>query len=141
MNRIFVYGTLKRGERNECVWPHRPDAIKAGTVAGRLYDMGAFPAMVLPAEGEECNDRVEGEVWSFSNAAEWGAVLARLDRLEGYRNDGKGLYKRNYVQVDVGGRTIPALAYNMTEERMRSWNGTPIAGDGSVIRWTGKAVV
>lgn len=58
MNRhlpIFVYGTLKRGEEREAMWPRWPVRVEAATTLGILYDIGPYPAL---AAGD---DVVEGE--------------------------------------------------------------------------------
>ena len=59
---IFVYGTLKRGEVRETSWPRQPVSIEWGTLAGRLHDLGPYPALV---EGE---DKVLGELWQVEPA-------------------------------------------------------------------------
>lgn len=60
-----------------------------GTVRGTLYDVGAYPALLLGGEGE-----VEGEVWRCPVS-----LLGVLDRYEGTE---EGLFRR--VAVEVGGR-------------------------------------
>lgn len=75
MNRIFVYGTLKRGGSNHG-WLRGQRFVGAATTnpGFRLYDLGGYPGMVTdPQQGLA----VEGEVWEVDDAA-----LARLDELE-----------------------------------------------------------
>ncbi|MFM7268110.1 MAG: gamma-glutamylcyclotransferase [Cyanobium sp.] len=71
--RLFVYGTLKRGQPNHH-WlqscPYEGEAIMAGLL---LYDLGPFP-MAVAGEGE-----VRGEVYALSRQE-----LSSTDRFEGY---------------------------------------------------------
>lgn len=73
---VFVYGTLKRGYRFH-------EALKDEEFLGeavtkplyRLYDLGAFPALVESRDGVE----VKGEVYRVGDEC-----LKRLDRIEGH---------------------------------------------------------
>lgn len=70
--KLFIYGTLKRGESNNRILDgeYLYDAI----LPGCLIDLGCVPGM-LPHE----TSRVLGEVWDVEN-------VGRLDRFEtGYR--------------------------------------------------------
>ena len=104
---LFVYGTLRTGGRADG-FLRGCEHVGGATVEGALYDMGAYPALVLGGEG-----RVEGEVWRCP-----AAVLSRLDEYEGVP---EGLYHR--VRVDAGGVECwtyvagPALASRLTPER------------------------
>jgi gamma-glutamylaminecyclotransferase len=73
--RIFVYGTLLRGERNHR-WIARStfDGEARTKPAFTLYDLGAYPALV--AGGQHT---VAGEVYEVDEG-----TLAELDRLEGH---------------------------------------------------------
>ncbi|GGJ07747.1 gamma-glutamylcyclotransferase [Alicyclobacillus cellulosilyticus] len=87
---VFVYGTLRRGEANRAVMaPFVVRELGLGKIRGTLYDLGAYPAVVLRGFGLV--------------AGEWVEVTDRglfvLDQLEGY----PGLYDRTIVQ-DVRGR-------------------------------------
>ncbi|HEX7050780.1 MAG TPA: gamma-glutamylcyclotransferase family protein [Longimicrobiales bacterium] len=77
---LFVYGTLRAGgpaaallEGCECVGH--------ATVAGTLYSVDAYPALVLTGTGD-----VQGEVWRCP-----ATRLADLDRYEGVAD---GLFRR-----------------------------------------------
>jgi gamma-glutamylcyclotransferase (GGCT)/AIG2-like uncharacterized protein YtfP len=104
---LFVYGTLRSGGGAAGLL-RGCEHVGTGTVAGTLYDLGAYPALVLDGEG-----RVEGEVWRCPAKA-----LARLDEYEGVP---EGLYRR--VAVQVGGADCwtyvagPALRSRLTPER------------------------
>jgi gamma-glutamylcyclotransferase (GGCT)/AIG2-like uncharacterized protein YtfP len=90
--RLFAYGTLRRG--------FAPDTL-AGLVAGfdwegeasvrgRLYDLGAYPGVVLDPTG---GHRVHGEVARFDAEA---ALWELLDGYEGAdaRHPGARLFRR-----------------------------------------------
>lgn len=96
--KVFVYGSLLRGEHNHRVL----EGLKATFVAGsftrrgwRLVDLGAFPAMV-PGEGW-----VLGEVFEVSVEG-----LKELDRFEGV----PALYQRQEIPLADG---TQAFAYVM----------------------------
>lgn len=76
-NRLFVYGTLKRGFSNP--WARRLWARARyegeATLPGRLYDLGPYPAFV--EDGSPT--LVHGEVAELADAG----VLEQLDRYEG----------------------------------------------------------
>jgi gamma-glutamylcyclotransferase (GGCT)/AIG2-like uncharacterized protein YtfP len=112
---FFVYGTLKRGECRESMWPRKPLRIREGFVLARLYDLGDYPAIRVDTfEGDEPLDWVNGEVWSFDRS-NFTTTLAALDEIEvtnqrGYRN----LYDQVLVRVhdQPGSRSSRlALAY------------------------------
>ena len=90
--RVFVYGTLKQGQRNVGWWPHEPIEVNAGYTFGQLFDLGAYPAMIAG------KDRVAGEVWSFQkhHAA---ATIAALDKLEDFRGSDDDEYRRESAEV------------------------------------------
>jgi gamma-glutamylcyclotransferase (GGCT)/AIG2-like uncharacterized protein YtfP len=72
---LFLYGTLKRGQRN-----HR---LVAGEFLGparsqphyRLVDCGPYPALV---EDRDHGESIQGELWRVDDA-----ILRRLDEFEG----------------------------------------------------------
>ena len=88
---IFVYGTLKRGMSRESAWPYAPLQVETAYVAGRLYDMGPYPALTAGAH------RVQGELWSF----QWEQLpktLATIDAIEGFTGNERDLYRRVVVR-------------------------------------------
>ena len=90
MTRIFVYGSLKRGYGLNCVLTGQRFLGDARTTPGfRLYDVGAFPAMVAYSDGIA----VRGELYEVDNRCLW-----ELDRIEG---EGR-LYERVEIELDCG---------------------------------------
>lgn len=103
-SRVFVYGTLKRGQCREGCWPAKPLSIAEGQLSGVLFDLGPFPGL------QEGSGRVSGEVWEFA-ADDMPAVLAALDAIEGYSNSPADLYRRVTKSVDLGNATVTAWTY------------------------------
>jgi gamma-glutamylcyclotransferase (GGCT)/AIG2-like uncharacterized protein YtfP len=120
IDRVFVYGTLKRGGRyHHLVAPHVREA-REGSVPGALVDAGGYPGWVA-GEG-----RVHGEIFCLGRTAE---ALEKLDHLEGYRGPGdlRNLYERVLVAVKTEGGEVRAWAYRYlgsTVGRLRVSSGT-----------------
>jgi gamma-glutamylaminecyclotransferase len=78
MNRttIFVYGTLKRGQKNEYLMAGQEYLQTVRTMPiYRLYSLGSHPGMVIDtAHGLS----IEGELWAVDDE-----TLAKLDEFEG----------------------------------------------------------
>lgn len=96
--RVFVYGTLMRGEsRFGVIASAVPEAILLGDAQGRLVDHGAYPGM------SEGNGVVTGEIVRCSSIE---ALLPKLDRIEGF--DGFGahgnLFRRTLIDAGLDGR-------------------------------------
>jgi gamma-glutamylcyclotransferase (GGCT)/AIG2-like uncharacterized protein YtfP len=111
MPYLFVYGTLMRGF---ALHHHLEDArfVGGGSIAGRLHDLGEFPAM-LPAK--RAGQRIRGELYRLSDPV---AQLPRLDAVEGCRaGRGEALFVReaHQVRLDRGGR-ITAWVYRYARE-------------------------
>jgi gamma-glutamylcyclotransferase (GGCT)/AIG2-like uncharacterized protein YtfP len=102
---VFVYGTLKRGQCREKMWPRQPLAVEIALTLGQLYDLGPYPGLV------EGTDRVLGELWRFA-ADDMDETLRVLDRVEGFRNEPGDLYRRVALEcTTAAGEVISAHAY------------------------------
>jgi len=101
---VFVYGTLRRGGSND-ITRLQPAARYLGTarVAGVLYHLGAYPGMTLGGAGW-----VQGEVYAIEPALE-----AQLDEIEGLGADPVDEYAKREVVVDVDGKVLPCLVYEI----------------------------
>ena len=114
---LFVYGTLRRGSRNEFAktLSDRADFMGGGRVHGKLYDFGAHPAMIA----SQTTGWVRGEVFRLKDMQ----LLAELDIYEGVEFDrvvveallDSGAAEQCWVYVylgDVSGRAeIPSGEY------------------------------
>ena len=77
MHEVFVYGTLRRGERNFDLLRGATFVREARTVPRyTLYSLGAHPGL-----GEDGDTAVVGEIFAVDVA-----TLARLDALEDHPN-------------------------------------------------------
>ncbi len=103
---VFVYGTLKSGERNAAfVVPasRRPAVLETG----RLYHLpppAGYPVLYLDGPGP-----IRGELLRFTDEA----TLETLDRLEGYSN----LFLRSVVEVVCDGARVCAWVYHFPPDR------------------------
>jgi gamma-glutamylcyclotransferase (GGCT)/AIG2-like uncharacterized protein YtfP len=101
---LFVYGTLMRRRQMDAVLAGCSGWRYAGraTVAGELYDVGSYPALIV-------NGRSAARVTGVLVEVDRGQVaLARLDEYEGV---GEGLYVRlrRRVRIDGGGARVAWL--------------------------------
>ncbi|MDD9266348.1 gamma-glutamylcyclotransferase [Paenibacillus sp. GCM10023248] len=106
---VFVYGTLLVGESNHAVAAPYVKSVQPGTVYGRLFDVGAYPALVL-AEASE-GRRVTGE---WLEVTEEG--LRAMDALEDYYGPGEdNEYDRVWVRDADGVREGWVYTYAQAE--------------------------
>lgn len=110
-NILFIYGTLKTGfSRNSVLTDGifgigRKIQNKIKTVPGyRLYDLGAFPALVASKNGI-----VEGELWEVDDV-----LLSIIDQIEGHPH----AYRRTPIEL-IG--NIFAESYMLEEWRINSY--------------------
>lgn len=100
VGRLFVYGTLRPGggapAEMRRLLEQGAEREGSARVRGRLLAAGGgrYPALVLDREG----GRVIGDLYRLSSP---GAILRSLDRYEGRRPDGSGLYRREVVEAQL----------------------------------------
>jgi gamma-glutamylcyclotransferase (GGCT)/AIG2-like uncharacterized protein YtfP len=138
---MFVYGTLKRGERNHERFCSGALRVDEGAVRGEVYDLPLFgyPELVVPVESVRAfgtddaardaelqerlarvrpltleGPRVFGEIFFFDDA---GPHLPAIDRLEGFDPaDASSPYRRVLLPVEPEqGRALLAWAYVVRE--------------------------
>jgi gamma-glutamylaminecyclotransferase len=86
---LFVYGTLKRGERNHRLLADQAFVGEATTAPKyRVYDLGPYPGLV---RDDATGLAVKGEVFAVSECA-----LAELDDFEGVPS----LFTREPIEVE-----------------------------------------
>jgi gamma-glutamylcyclotransferase (GGCT)/AIG2-like uncharacterized protein YtfP len=120
---VFVYGTLRRGGRNDInqLYP-APDYVGMGEVQGLLYHIDWYPGLTLG--GEEAVT-VVGEVYRITPELE-----VVLDRIERIVPGGDNEYFKSEIDVEVEGRAIRCLVYEVNPERVR---GKRVIGHGDWI--------
>ncbi len=103
-DRVFAYGTLKRGGAHHHRVASLVSAVEPGWVPGDLVDLGAYPGWVHGP------GRVHGEVFTVDDLSR---ILATLDDLEEFHGPGdpRNLYDRVRVPVRVAGGVVDAWAY------------------------------
>jgi gamma-glutamylcyclotransferase (GGCT)/AIG2-like uncharacterized protein YtfP len=141
MLTMFVYGTLKRGERNHERFCNGALRVEDGAVRGEVYDLPQFdyPELVVPEESVRAfgtddpaadaalqerltcgaaltleGPLVSGEILYFDDA---GSCLPAIDRLEGFDPaDASSHYRRVLLPVEPDeGRALLAWAYAVRE--------------------------
>ena len=107
---VFVYGTLRRGESNDInrLQP-APRLLGKACIRGVLYDLGPYPGAILGGEGW-----VQGEVYAIRPGLE-----RQLDLIEEVAPVPSGEYARRHLDVEVAGRTVRCLVYEINVERVR----------------------
>lgn len=141
---LFVYGTLKRGFPNHDRFCRNSIDIQPATVWGRLYDLGAYPALEVPEESilaygtdEPLTDaatqaryaaHVPPHAPNTTPPGDWDSIhgelitfpnpardLPLLDYLEGYGPNQASLYQRILVHTEARGGVICAWTYVMVD--------------------------
>ena len=108
MPHVFVYGTLRRHGRNDIArYRPAPVFVAEASIAGTLYDLGAYPGIVLDGVG-----RVKGEIYRIEPAVE-----AALDLLEEVADDDSGEYIKRKVSVQAGAQWLDCLVYEIHPAR------------------------
>lgn len=120
---VFVYGTLRRGGRNDInrLLP-APEYVGMGEVQGVLYHLDWYPGLTLG--GEEAVT-VVGEVYRITPELE-----AVLDAIEEVVPGAESEYFKREVEVAVEGRPLACLVYEINPERVR---GRTAIGHGDWI--------
>lgn len=127
---LFIYGTLRNGERNRHLLAGRIQQELPATISGRLViiegDDYPYPAL-LPG----C-DLVRGSL-VFPQPRHYCDLLTAIDRLEDYEPASDiGLYLRRSVEVETAGGRSLAWTY--------LWNGPLTAGrqlsNGDFCHWS-----
>jgi gamma-glutamylcyclotransferase (GGCT)/AIG2-like uncharacterized protein YtfP len=124
VTRLFVYGTLLEGEeRHAVLMRHRALRGRAATAMGTLYDLGAYPGLVLG----DIAAPVTGEIYEVPDAE---ALFAELDEIETFRGFGAAgsLYRRAIVVAHPVGSTS-ALAWTYVYVGARTGCHEIVSGD------------
>lgn len=119
---LFVYGLLLRGmESHDRLDPERCRYQGEGTIGGRLYDLGPYPAIRIDEPGT-----VHGELYEILDPA----LICELDLYEGYHGRAETCrYLRCLVNVDTPGGKRDAWVYAYNPRRTLE-GATPIeSGD------------
>ncbi len=114
LSMLFAYETLMPGDAAEA----ESGCWRAEAVRGRLFDLGAYPALV------DLNDPAAGWVEGFVRPVGAGELESCLDPWEGV---GEGLYRR--VETTTRGSCrVWVYVYNRP---------VPAEARGPLVRWNG----
>lgn len=120
---MFVYGTLRAGQRNEWRWTEAETARVEAEVSGfDLLDSGWDFPYAVPGRGV-----VTGEVVFHAGGQLWADAVELCDRLEGFRPrdpDGSVYVRRAVPATLVDGRVRQVWMYVADA---RFVEGSPIA--------------
>lgn len=89
--KVFVYGTLKKGFGNHTHYLGSSKFLSAAAIEGIMFHLGGFPAINL----SEKFSRIHGELYEVT----WDQIL-RMDQLEGV---GRDFYDRIEARVEPYG--------------------------------------
>jgi len=99
---VFVYGTLRRGgARSMSIRFPNSKFIADAKVSGSLYDLGAYPGLLL----NESNTFVVGEVYEVDDET------LKLDDFEASSN-----YLRKQVEISLGAHRTTCWTYEPNPE-------------------------
>jgi len=125
-DRVFVYGTLKRGGSNHGLIAGRYSTVSPAVVLGMLFDLGPFPAAVFRG-----NRYLYGEVFEFEDVT---AVLPALDMLEGCPT----LYRRIRIPLldpaTLGTSGMGAWAYEYVNSESLGQDNLIPSGEWEISR-------
>jgi len=119
-NRVFVYGTLKQGNRTRGMQHFGGEAEFIGDATTdadfSMYNLGSFPAAVLNGE-----HKISGQVFDVDDD-----VLEVLDHIEGYPD----FYSRDQINTSLG----KAWIYHIKD--IDEYHGEKIVpSDGNTVSW------
>jgi gamma-glutamylcyclotransferase (GGCT)/AIG2-like uncharacterized protein YtfP len=120
--RIFLYGTLRRGGSRDVLKFYEGAFFAGGArLRGTLYDLGEYPGLIL----DDRADFVIGELFDVTAGA-----LADLDEWEGIdlENPDGGEYRRRRIEAELAdGSPQPCWVYEIRPEVCA---GRPVIGSG-----------
>jgi gamma-glutamylcyclotransferase (GGCT)/AIG2-like uncharacterized protein YtfP len=112
LRHVFVYGTLRRGGRNDINrLDPAPRYVGMGEVKGTLYHIDWYPGLTLG--GQEAVT-VVGEVYEIAPELE-----NMLDRIEHIVPGEASEYFKRELAVEVAGRPQQCLVYEINPDRVR----------------------
>lgn len=139
VRHVFVYGTLRRGEQRD-INRLQPAPLWQGwaSVKGVLYDLGAYPGLLLSESGQgasaqERPGEVLGEVYQISAGLE-----QQLDVIEEVWPQPSGEYVKRELRVRLAatapaaGVEVVCVVYEVAASRTA---GKPVIGGGDWVRY------
>ncbi|MFQ5631265.1 MAG: gamma-glutamylcyclotransferase [bacterium] len=120
---LFVYGTLLRGMENAAFLQSPEKAIfySRGTIRGKLYDLGYFPAYVKTRANEAVQrHEITGEIYEIKYPE---VLFETLDLIEGYNHQHpeRSLFIREKTisRTEKGEKEVWVYIYNQSLDGCR----------------------
>lgn len=138
---LFVYGTLKRGFPNHDRFCRNAIDIQPATVWGRLYDLGAFPALEVPEESILAHGTADPRADAATQARFMAKIFKHPDPLSKERTLlGWGLIRGELMTFDDPAERLPRLdhleGYHPDGPSLYRRVLTPVfRGNASVAAW------
>jgi len=138
---LFVYGTLKRGFPNHDRFCRNAIDIQPATVWGRLYDLGAYPALEVPAESILAHGTADSPADAATQARFEPKMAQPYDpRAKGRTRRGWGLIRGELMTFDDPAERLPRLdhleGYHPDGPSLYRRVLTPVfRGNASVAAW------
>jgi len=128
---LFVYGSLLSGFKSpayEYITRYF-SLVCTGTIKGKLYDMGEYPAAVPSDE----DIFIKGELYCIKNNPEFSYAIGQLDDYEGVKTEPgePQLYKRELTDVFHDDTTSKAWVYWYNGDVQ----GKPIVTSGDILQY------
>lgn len=100
VERLFVYGTLRKGFPLHKYLSQKARFLGSGTIRGVLYDLGKYPGAIPSDMGE-----VKGELYELAPGSHH---LNELDRIEGFdaEDPENSLFIRSLTDVKLAGEEV-----------------------------------
>lgn len=112
VHKLFVYGSLRRGFKNEAYTylASHFDFLGEGTVNGRIF-RGEHSLVATNIAND--NGRLVGELYEIKDPAYFDYVIMQLDDYEGVHTEPGHLplYRRELTVAEVNGQQHPAWVY------------------------------
>ncbi|MCP8616240.1 gamma-glutamylcyclotransferase [Salirhabdus salicampi] len=111
-HKVFVYGTLRKHEKNERLLDNATCIAHQAWTYGRLYDTGnGYPAMVIDA-----SKLTYGELYDVNDEQ-----LQKVDELEGFREGAsQNHYEREFVTIYTDNGAVNAYVYTYDVTKIRN---------------------
>jgi gamma-glutamylcyclotransferase (GGCT)/AIG2-like uncharacterized protein YtfP len=127
---VFVYGTLRRGQRNDITrLTPTPRYVSEASVTGQTVHLGAYPGVIL-SQAKAGQSRIQGEVYAITAALE-----RQLDEIEMIDpqtlDDPESEYVKRDLEVLIGMTRLMCLVYELNP---RHAVGRPVIASGDWVQ-------
>jgi len=111
-DKVFVYGTLRRGFDNHHLIEKYVQSVTAATMRGILYDLGDYPAM-LSGDGV-----IVGEIVTFTDPQHAFRVMDLLEEFDSPGHPSNEYERVIGVATTEEGENVDCQVYIFRDERL-----------------------